>query len=243
VLVTGSNGAIGQPVCRELMSRGHRVRGLDRRAYARVSDSLVGDIADFDLVRRAVAGVDAVIHLAATPVPWADFHTEVLPSNLGGAYNVYEAAREAGVKRVVFASSLHVGVRSRPADRPAAVCDGVAPSSQYGLSKIFGEALGEMYARCHGIESIAVRVGFLPRAPEFVDKLVQGGGQDIYLSPGDAGRFFTLAVEATLPPEQKFIVLYAMSKAVKPRYDVETAQKLLRYEPRDTWPEGFAFPE
>jgi nucleoside-diphosphate-sugar epimerase len=173
VLVTGSNGAIGQPVCLSLLARGHQVRGFDRVAFADLPDSRVGDLADAAALRRAMEGMDTVIH--------------------------------------------------------------------YGLSKVYGEAMGEMYARGHGLDVIAVRLGFLPRAPMFVERLLQGDGQNIYISPGDCGRFFAAAVEADLP--EKFLVFHAIGKAERPCYDIEPARRILGYEPRDRWPEGMAFPK
>lgn len=241
VLVTGSNGAIGQPVCLSLLARGHQVRGFDRVAFADLPDSCVGDLADAAALRRAMEGMDTVIHLAASPVPWADFMTEILPNNIVATFNVFDLARELKLRRVIFASSLQVGNRLGTADRLGTTADPVSPSNHYGLSKVYGEAMGEMYARGHGLDVIAVRLGFLPRAPMFVERLLQGDGQNIYISPGDCGRFFAAAVEADLP--EKFLVFHAIGKAERPRYDIEPARRILGYEPRDRWPEGMAFPK
>src|SRR5262245_16097112 len=104
VLVTGSAGRIGRAAVRELKARGPRVRGFDRAPSPGADESVVGDITDADAVRRAVAGVGAVVHLAATPDD-DDFLTRLLPNNIVGVYQVLEAARAAGVRRLVLASS------------------------------------------------------------------------------------------------------------------------------------------
>src|SRR5579863_1872158 len=98
VLVTGSAGRIGRAVVRELKARGHAVRGFDRVPTPGLADALVGNITDGAAVRRA----------AATPAA-DDFLTQLLPKSVVGAYHVMEAAREAGVRRVILASSGQVG--------------------------------------------------------------------------------------------------------------------------------------
>jgi uronate dehydrogenase len=102
VLVTGSTGAIGQPLSRYLLERGHAVRGFARRATPGLADQVVGDLTDRDAVRRAVEGVDAVVHLGAYPNP-ADFIDVLLGPNVVGLYHICEAAAEFGVTRLVLA--------------------------------------------------------------------------------------------------------------------------------------------
>src|SRR5215467_4377298 len=107
VLVTGSAGRVGRAVVRELKARGRRVRGFDLAPTPGADEAVVGDLADGDAVRRAAAGAGAVVHLAATPDD-ADFLSELLPNNVVGVYHVFEAARQAGVRRLVLASSGQV---------------------------------------------------------------------------------------------------------------------------------------
>src|SRR5207245_11713467 len=102
-----SAGRSGRAVVRELITRGHVVRGFDRLPTPGTADSIVGDITDADAVRRAVAGVQTLIHLAATPDD-DDFLTQLAPNNIIGAYQVLEAARAAGVRRYLLASSGQV---------------------------------------------------------------------------------------------------------------------------------------
>src|SRR5262245_59247559 len=107
VLVTGSSGRIGRAVVRELLARGHPVRGYDRVATPGLADCVLGDITDGQALRRAAEGVGTIIHLAGTPDD-ADFMTELLGPNIVGVYQVMEAARLAKVQRLILASSGQV---------------------------------------------------------------------------------------------------------------------------------------
>jgi uronate dehydrogenase len=238
VLVTGSAGRIGQAAVQELQARGRRVRGFDRVPTPGLEDSIVGDLTDEATVRRAVAGAATVIHLAATPDD-ADFVTELLPNNVLGAYHVLESARQAGVRRLVLASSGQVDWwQRRTGPLPINTDRPVTPRSWYAATKVFLEAAGRALAEGHGMSVIVVRLGWCPRNREHVEELkATEWGPDVYLSPGDAGRFFACAVEA--PADLRFAVVYAASKPLRsPTFDLTATRKLLGFEPRDRWPEG-----
>jgi nucleoside-diphosphate-sugar epimerase len=236
VLVTGSAGRIGSSACLELKSRGHRVRGLDARKTTVVADSVTGDMSDLAAVRKAMEGIEAVVHLGAIPHD-TDFMTGLLPSNIVGVYNVLEAAREAGAWRVILASTGQV-VEGHQGPWPIKPEMPISPRNWYAAAKVFAEAAGQIYAYSHGMSVIVARLGWCPRAKEDLDALAaDASGQDVYFSPPDAGRFFACAVEA--PPDIRYCLLYAMSKPVKsPRFDVSDARRLLGYEPQDRWPQG-----
>jgi uronate dehydrogenase len=237
VLVTGSAGAIGQPVCEELLRRRHQVRGLDRVGTPGWVESVVVDLSDRAGVRAAMRGVDTVVHLAAHPDD-ADFSVLEGP-NVRGLFHVLDAARLEGVRRVILASSIQaLGAwwdQSRSA--PAGARD-ESPTNHYGLTKVWAEHMGEMYARCHGLSVIAVRVAFMVRNPTEALRLVQLGVQDMYLSRADVGRFFALGVEA---PPLDFAVLYAVGVGGERWFDMEPARRLLGFEARDAWPNGLGF--
>ncbi|HYV37996.1 MAG TPA: NAD(P)-dependent oxidoreductase, partial [Gemmataceae bacterium] len=108
ILVTGSSGRIGTAVVRELTARKHNLRGFDRVPTPGLADCVVGDILDPAACRKAMAGVSTLIHLAATPDDVADPVKELFGPNIIGVYNVFEAAREAGVRRMIVASSGQV---------------------------------------------------------------------------------------------------------------------------------------
>jgi nucleoside-diphosphate-sugar epimerase len=201
-------------------------------------DSVVGSITDPTVVRRAVEGVAALVHLAAIPDD-DDFLTKLLPNNIVGVYHVLEAARLAGVRRLALASSGQV-VWWQRFTGPLPITADVQPTPRawYAAGKVFLEAAGRACAESHGMSVIAVRLGWCPRTREHVEELAQTEwGHDVYLSPGDAGRFFACAVEA--PADIRFAVVYACSRPARREvYDAGPARKLLGYEPHDTWPQG-----
>lgn len=208
---------------------------------------VLGDIADADAVQRAAAGAAAVVHLAAHPDD-APFLETLLAPNVVGLFNVMDAARRAGASRVVLASSMQVvsGLRRRGLGRPL-TADDAAPTNHYALTKVWAERMGEMYARVYGLPVIAARIGWLPRSAAGADRLASHrGGPRAYLSHGDAGRFFADAVDAAFTG---FAVLYAVSRPPddpgggpgQPAVDLDTARRMIGYEPRDVWPAGLAF--
>lgn len=240
VLVTGSAGRVGQAVVRELKNRRRPVRGFDRAPTPGVEDAVVGDLSDPAGLDRAMSGVGTLIHLAATPDD-DDFVSQLLPNNILGVYNVFEAARKASVGRMVLASSGQV-VWYRRLTGPWPIPINVEPTPRYwyAAAKMFLEAAGRAYAEAHGISVIVARLGWCPRTAEQVHEIATcEWAQDVYLSPADAGRFFACAVEASL--DVRYGVFYATSKPPRiRRYDLDVARDLLGYEPRDTWPDGVA---
>ena len=234
VLVTGSAGAVGRQVCRELSSRGHRLRGLDRVPTPDLDDSIVADITDDDAVRGAVRGCDVVVHLAAEPHD-PEFVSGLVGPNVVGLYNVMHAARQESVPRVILASSLQVAPERM--GRPARV-DESAPRNHYALTKLWAEQMGEMYARCFGLHVLAVRMTWMVRSLGEARHMDKINRQDIYLSNHDAGLFFALAVEATW---SGFAVVYAASLGCEALFDMEPARRIIGYVARDRWPEGLAF--
>lgn len=237
VLVTGSAGRIGRAVVRELTRRGQPVRGFDLVATPPLKDSMVGQITDPAALDQAMQGVDTLIHLAATPDD-ADFLHELLPNNLVGLYQVLEAARRAGVRRLILASSGQVVWWQRlTGPLPVPVDGAVSPRSWYAATKVFLEAMGRSFHEIHKMSVLVVRLGWCPRTKEQEEELAACDfGPNVYLSPGDAGRFFAAAVAA---PELSFAIVYAMSKPLhRSYYDMAPTRRLLGFEPRDTWPEG-----
>lgn len=238
VLVTGSSGRIGRAVVQELQARGHAVRGFDRAATPGLADMVVGDLTDPAAIARAVAGIETLIHLAATPDD-ADFLAEIVPNNVIGVYHVLEAARTAGVKRLVLASSGQVVWYERfRATEPIRADTAPTPRYWYAAAKLFLEGAGRAFAEQFGQTVLAVRLGWCPRTPEQVEEIrASDWAQDVYLSPGDAGRFFACAVEA--PLTVPFAVVYTTSLPLtRQMYDPEPARRLLGYEALERWPQG-----
>ena len=240
VLVTGSAGVIGRAVCRELAGRGHAVRGFDLGPSPELADGRVGSVADRPTVDAAMAGIEAVVHLAATPHDY-DFMSDLLPNNIVGTYHIMDSAQQHGVRRLVFASTMQVISKVTPADgRCVRVADGVGPANLYAATKVCGEALGQVYAQ-HDMSVIAVRIGWLPRsAAEAQSAAGSRHVRSVYLSHADAGRFFACAIAAT---GIKFAVVFATSRPDgESVLDPEPARRLLSFDPVDRYPEGLPWP-
>lgn len=251
ILVTGSAGRIGRAVVSELVARGHHVVGFDLFPTPGLppEQSVVGSLTDAGAIREAARGANAIVHLAATaddaryprgaaPDDGDNFLADLVPNNVVGPYQIMEAARVLKVPRVILASTGQViDGHLRSGNMPVTADSAPRPRYLYACTKVFLEALGQVYAKEHGIEVLAVRLGWCPRAGQEEEFRASELGPDVYLSPGDAGRFFAAAVEVDkLPP---FAVVYASSKYVNTHaYDLTDAKELLGWEPREKWPDG-----
>jgi uronate dehydrogenase len=242
VLVTGSTGAIGQPVCRRLLARGHYVRGFARRPTPGVEDYIMGDLDDRDKVRQAVEGMDVIIHLGAYPNP-ADFLDVLLHPNVIGLYHICDAAREFGVKRLSLASTIQTIMGFGWPDRLLRIEEGSRPINHYALTKVWAEEMGHMYARVYGLSVVNVRIGWLPRDPGEAETLKASRfGRDVFFSHDDAARFYERVVESPTPAPGESVTLFAISKAkYLERLDMEPARRVLGYDPQDVWPQGLPF--
>ena len=224
VLITGAGGRIGTTLALHLRDRyALRLHYHHAPPNPPVDDVVTGDVSDFAAMQRAVAGVDAVVHLAADPrttAPW----DSVLPNNIIGTYNVFEAARQAGVRKIVFASTNHVmGMYDRDHQWPVYSHLPVRPDSLYGVSKAFGEALGRYYADRYGISVICLRIGWFLSEPH--DEISRW----MWLSPRDCAQIVWRALESPLP----FGIFYAISNNSGRHWDITDAMELLGYRPED----------
>ena len=173
ILITGINGLIGGVLQKALAGR-YDVYGLDESEP--FSDRVVStDISDYQQVARAFESLrpQHVIHLAGNPSPDASWE-DVLSANIVGTRNIFEAAREFRVSRVIYASSNHVtggyeGIESNyflhRQTEPIKIStkDPVRPDSDYGVSKAFGEAIARYYCARWGVEAICLRIASTPQ--------------------------------------------------------------------------------
>jgi nucleoside-diphosphate-sugar epimerase len=164
-LVTGGAGFIGSHLTEELVRRGHRVRVADslitgkRENLAHISgiEFLEGDLADLEFARRAVDGVEYVLHQAAIPSVPRSVKDPILSNraNVDATLNTLLASRDAGVRRLVFAASS-----SAYGDTPTLPKhEGMAtnPLSPYALQKVIGEQYLQMFTRLYGLETVSIR--------------------------------------------------------------------------------------
>jgi nucleoside-diphosphate-sugar epimerase len=217
VLVTGGAGRLGRYVVAELA--GHcRVRVLDRTAGADVP----ADVLDLPAVARALAGHDAVVHLAAVDVSVPAPPERIFDVNVRGTWNVLQAAQQAGVRRVVVASSVAATGIDAPGPAPLYLpideAHPLRPTHPYGLSKEVDEAIARSFARRGGMEVIVLRPAWVmfpdilknvrdelagalpPASPVTAADPAERAREPLpllrsWVDPGDAARAFRLALE------------------------------------------------
>lgn len=234
VLVTGAAGNIGSYFAEHSHDR-YDLRLMvkevddDARAIERFGEVVTGELSDLDKLKGFCAGVDTVVHLAANPSPSAAW-SSVLNDNLIGTYNVYVAAKSAGCRRVIYASSIHA-VSGYPKDVQVKTTDPVNPGDLYGVSKCFGEALGRYVANQEGLSVIALRIGaFQP-----VEKARRGdqaiGMMDAWVSRRDLNQLIERCID--VGDHVRFAILNALSDNRFKRLDISDARALVGYAPQD----------
>jgi nucleoside-diphosphate-sugar epimerase len=243
VVLTGVAGLLGG-ILADALGDDFELSGIDRRRTHTNVPSRRVDLRRMRPLTRAFEGAEVVVHLAANPdaeAPWSD----VYENNIRTTLNVFEAARAAGVRRVIFASSNHVtGMYER--DEPyASICSGdydgldpdaipkitsewpVRPDGPYGVGKVLGEAAGRYYAEEYGMSVICLRIGTVSRTDR----------------PGWVRHFATLLTHADLvrltrasivaDPELRFGIYYGISANRWGFWDLEAPRRELGYEPQD----------
>jgi len=221
ILITGAAGDVGTHLRREL-ARKYRIRASDLRSLKKVgSETFVrADVSKMADALRITKGVDAIVHLGGYSVegPWEG----ILSANIIGCYNVFEAARRNGVKRIIFPTSNHaVGFYKRTQTIDDRVY--IKPDSRYGVSKVFGEALGSLYADKYGMRLLMIRIGNVN--PEPIDKR----RLSIWISPRDIAQLVSIGIEH---PDIRFEIVYGISANARAWYDNSNAFRL-GYKPLD----------
>lgn len=222
ILITGAAGDVGSHLRRELAGR-YALRLSDIRPVADLSpgeEFIRGDCANLRDMLRATQGVEAIVHLGGFSVegPW----DTILRANIVGTYNVFEAAHRNGVRRMVFATSNHaVGFYDRDETIDHRVYP--KPDSRYGVSKVFGEAIGSLYADKYGMEVVCMRIGNVNSRPMDKRRL------SIWLSPRDLAQLVSIAIDR---PGIRFEIVYGVSGNRRSWYDNANAERL-GYKPQD----------
>ncbi len=186
------------------------------------------DLSDFDAVRPLFDGIDTVIHLGADPSMDASWES-LLPNNVIAAYNVFEAARQAGCRRVVFASSINA-VLGYPRDQQVHTSQPVYPINLYGATKCWGEALARYYSAAHGLSSLCLRFGAVQyRDSEWIHW--DHEYVDIIQTMEDNAGLIAAAVEAG--EDVLFGNFHGISDNQFKRLDMTDTKEILNYAPQD----------
>jgi uronate dehydrogenase len=226
ILITGAAGGVGTLI-RPRLARPDRVlRLLDIAPIRPAADGervelVTASITDLPAMREASKDVDVVIHLGGLPTEHA--WSEILEVNIHGTYVALEAARQAGVPRIILASSNHAAGFHPLGETPVPDYRYPRPDTYYGVSKAAMEALGSLYHDRYGLDVIALRIGAWFERPR--DERMLG----IWLSPDDGARLLEAAISV---PSPGFRVIWGVSANTRGVVSLAEA-RALGYEPRD----------
>ncbi len=251
ILVTGLSGVVGSAARAELEDR-YEVSSLSRHGVDGLpaERNFRADIGDLDAILPAFEGRHTVVHLAADRSFVARWES-ILHNNLVGINNVFEAARRAGVKRVVVGSSVvalagyffdppYRQILGGDFDRvtpPWPLIDGDArprPLAYYGVSKAYGEALGSFYSDLYGLSAVHVRIGF---AISTDDPTFSAAAMSTWLSHRDTAQALVKSIEA--PASLRYAVFTVTSDNHWKVFSLEAARAAIGYEPQDGAGETF----
>jgi len=236
ILVTGGKGGLAVPISRELAGCGEVILadvspagGDERAAYHQA------DLTDFPRVLELMQGIDTVVHLAVVaaknypegsllgPSELDPYHEKILRVNPRIAYHVFEAARRAGVRRIVYASSLTIyyGDKTRPSYHESDLPD---PQNLYACTKLFGENLARIYHRDFGLETLSLRIGQpFPGHPLHDDVWRDNRrARSSYVTLEDIGR----AVAAAVKSAETSGIFNVVSDSDNLRFELESSRRM-----------------
>jgi uronate dehydrogenase len=226
ILITGAAGAIGTMLRSRMVRPGRILRLLDivpppQPDPGEQIETVAADITDLSAMKHAALDVDAIIHLGgiASESDWQS----ILHTNIHGTYTVLEAARRAGVARVILASSNHAVGFHPYSDDPVPDYVFPRPDTYYGVSKATNEALGSLYHDRYGMNVLCVRIGACAEKPYDHRTL------SMWLSPDDCARLMEALLTA---PDPGFRILWGISANTRSRFSMAEAIAL-GYRPLD----------
>jgi NAD+ dependent glucose-6-phosphate dehydrogenase len=246
IAVTGANGTIGTRLCEDL-ARDHHIVRIDLEG-----PGVNADVRDFDAMLGALAGCETVVHLAGAVAVDLDWETNY-SVNIGGTYNVYEAARRNGLRRIIFASSNHCVGMNEVDNAPGiyepafglVVGTGAPyrPDGLYGVWKAFGETLGRYYSDKHGMQVACIRIGSITQADDPRDESVRESSGWLgltdeqkfkrYAATWMSQRDFARLVRAILAREVPYAVVYGVGDNLTRFWDLEPGRAIYGFWPED----------
>ncbi|MED4583042.1 NAD(P)-dependent oxidoreductase [Brevibacillus choshinensis] len=233
IAIIGASGRIGSTLAEFLKDRySLRLADLDLSKLepyqASKHEIQELNVADLDACQIVCKGIDVVIHLAGDPSPDAGFYESLLENNIKGTFNMFRAAKDQGVQRIIFASSAQT-IEGYPLDAQIYSDMPTRPRNLYGVSKCFGESLASYFAYSEGLQSIVVRIGsydsFQPDAKQLTAR-----DMSAYISPQDLCDLLLKAIQAEeLPP---FTILHGISDNRFKRLNLDESKKRVGYAPK-----------
>ena len=231
VLVTGAAGNIGSYFAAHSQPKYDlrlmvRDKGEDSSAIQEFGEVVICDLADLPHLEKLCEGVDTVLHLAGNASPNQTWNS-VIENNITGTYHAFVAAKAAGCRRVIFASSIHA-VSGYPRGIQVKTSEPVNPGDLYGVSKCFAEALGRYMAVQEGLSAIALRIGgFQPTSTAERPDL---GLMDGWVSQRDLNQLIERCIDVE---NLQWAVFHGLSNNAFNRLDISDARELIGYEPQD----------
>ncbi len=241
ILITGANGRIGSVLVKHIDALFPENRLILADLGVADKRGIQLDVSDLAATRAVFEenNIDVVVHLAGLASPDTPFE-HLLPANIVGTYNIFQSAYENGVKRVVYASSAQT-IEGYPLDIQVKEDMPTRPKNLYGVSKVFGEALGAYYAYQKDTEVVAVRIG----AFEYQQEWSQMSARDLsaWSEPQDLCSLLINSIESELNDEP-FVIAHGISNNRFKRLDITETKKVLGYDPKadafDAWNMNFA---
>lgn len=246
IAVTGANGTIGTRLCADL-ARDHEVLRIDLQGA-----DVNADVRDFDAMVGALQGCRTVVHLAGAVAVDLDWETNY-SVNIGGTYNVYEAARRNGLERIIFASSNHCVGMNEVKNAPGIYESGFGlvvgtdapyrPDGLYGVWKAFGETLGRYYSEKYGMQVACVRIGSITQADDPRDESVRESSGWLgltdeqkfkrYAATWMSQRDFARLVRCILARDVPYAVVYGVGDNLTRFWDLEPGRAIYGFWPHD----------
>ena len=236
--ITGAEGTIGS-VLRKGLSNKYKI--ISFTLQTQDFESVQMDLSNNNEIKVKFEGLDALIHLAADPRPEASWES-VKKNNLEATYNVYNEVKNAGVKKIIFASTNHTQhgdtLLSTPEtldlkkNKILSLENNTNPDSLYAVSKLFGEDLGKYFSEQHKIKFIGLRIGWIVKGD---DPTIMCGTpsedylRSMYLSHRDCIQAFERALESS----RDFLIAYAISNNSTKVFDLKETSRTLNFYPED----------
>ena len=233
VLFLGATGRVGPGILEEYEKNYKQhydlIIGSRRKIKINGYKTVKIDFSKISSLKRAMKNIDIVLNLAAESNPLATFQ-EILNPNIVGAYNVFEAAKQAKVQRVIYASSVHA-IRGYPLGKKIKENHSPKPSGFYGASKVFGESLCYIYSNNHNLSCLAIRIGAYVSNDLRKKVCLTRENFDYIISQRDLAQLIHKCI--TAPKSVKYGILSGSSNNKKLYMNLTETKKLVGYKPKD----------